>query len=204
MQLGDAGTDRAVAVLLRRSDPGRDRGDPRSDREPGVPDPHQGRPPAPGPAGDRRRGLGSRGRHRPRGPGARWPPGSPHQRRRCRPTPGSGRRVDRPAGRRRGAARGHVRASGGVEYHELSPSHPAGIHTRHAEHPAASTVAPTGAQRRGRTTDGRTSRGCRHDTGSCWRPACISATRHAAGTRRCVDSSWASATGSTSSICARP
>ena len=35
--------------------------------------------------------------------------------------------------------------------------------------------------------------------GSCWRPACISATRHADGTRRCVASSWASATGSTSS-----
>ena len=50
MQLGDRERTVLVALLLRRSDPGRDRGDPRGHREPGLPDPHQGRPAAPGPA----------------------------------------------------------------------------------------------------------------------------------------------------------
>ena len=45
---GRAGEDRPHALLLRGPDPGRDRRGPRRHREPGLPDPHQGRAPAPG------------------------------------------------------------------------------------------------------------------------------------------------------------
>ena len=44
----------------------------------------------------------------------------------------------------------------------------------------------------------------RSASGSCWRPACTSATRRAAGTPRCAASSSASAAASTSSTCSRP
>src|SRR5207248_1353735 len=41
-----AGAPRPHALLLRGPDPGRDRPGARGDREPGLPDPHQGDPPA--------------------------------------------------------------------------------------------------------------------------------------------------------------
>ena len=44
----------------------------------------------------------------------------------------------------------------------------------------------------------------RYRSGSCWRPGCTSATRRAAGTRRCAGSSSASAAASTSSTFRRP
>ena len=70
--------DRAHPLLLRGPHPGRDRPGPRRHREPGVPDPHQGRPPAA--VADRRQP--SANRSRPVASGALGPaigPDRPHR-----------------------------------------------------------------------------------------------------------------------------
>ena len=131
-----AGEDGPLALLLRRSHPGGDRRHPRRDREPGLPDPHQGRPAAAGQAGRPTRGAGRRpapevaaaAKAAGRGPSVGPPPapsGSPP-----RPPAESGRRtgsrVEAPGAGRTTMARSRhpARASSGTRSTRPRPRSP--------------------------------------------------------------------------------